>query len=310
MATLPLPRGAEGLASLTELPSDGWGEQWDRIVVPELIKDRLLNFGAFFFGPRVRYSAVGLPVHGLLVLEGPPGTGKTTLARGFAAKLAEIVDGGRLLFLVIDSHALPSQLLGESQRSVARLFDRTLPDIAAVGHPIVVLLDEVEALAVNRSGASLETNPVDVHRATDAVLAGIDHVSGACRNVLFVATTNHLAGVDPAFLSRADLVEEIGLPGIEAIEAILRDTLREIRPSLASHDPRLRAFAAACSERGLDARRLRKLVVRAIVRRRVLALEPALLEVDDLESVLDADAPWAAPVALGGVPVANAGNRG
>ena len=303
MATLPLPRGAEGLASLTELPSDGWGERWDRIIVPESIKDRLLNFGAFFFGPRARYSAVGLPVHGLIVLQGSPGVGKTTLAGGLAAKLAETVDGRSLLFLVIDAHALPSQLLGESQRSVARLFERTLPDLAALGRPTVVLLDEVEALAVNRDGASLETNPVDVHRATDAVLAGMDHVSAACRNVLFVATTNHAAGVDRAFLSRADLIEDIGLPGVEAMEAILRDSLLEIRPPFASVDPRLHAFAVACHARGLDARRLRKLVVRALVRRRELAVQPALLEIEDLESALDEDAPWSAPIAPGANPI-------
>ena len=88
-----------------------------------------------------------------------------------------------LLFMDIDPHAYPSQMLGESQRSVARLFDRTIPDLAQRGEPVVVLLDEVEALAVNRAGASLETNPVDVHRATDAVLAGIDHVSAVAPNV-------------------------------------------------------------------------------------------------------------------------------
>src|SRR5258708_32867503 len=103
-------------------------------------------------------------------------------------------------------------MLGESQRGVARLFERTLPDIARRGRPTLVLLDEVESLAVSRTGASLETNPVDVHRATDAVLAGIDLVARTCPNVVFVATTNHAAGVDIAFLSRADLREQVGAP--------------------------------------------------------------------------------------------------
>ena len=126
-----------------------------------------------------------------------------------------------------------------------------------------MLLDEVEALAVSRTGASLETNPVDVHRATDAVLAGVDHVSRACPNVTFVATTNHAAGVDVAFLSRADLIEEIGYPGAEAIGAILRDTLRELAPGVDEDEARLTELAAACAAASMDARQVRKLVLRA-----------------------------------------------
>src|SRR5207244_7281069 len=160
------------------------------------------------------------------VLAGPPGTGKTTLAGGLADKAARELGGA--IFVEIDPHAFPSQMLGESQRSVARLFDRTLPDLARRGRPTIVLLDEVEALAVSRAGASLETNPVDVHRATDAVLSGVDQVARTCPNLLFVATTNHAVGVDPAFLSRADIVEEIALPNAAAVELILRDTLHQI----------------------------------------------------------------------------------
>jgi len=286
MTALQLPPGSEGLASLAELPEDDWVDRWDRIIVDPGIKERLVNFGTFYFGPRAGYSAVGLPIHGLVVLEGPPGTGKTTLASGLANQLAPIVNGGSLLFLVIDPHGLPSQLLGESQRAVARLFERTLPDIAARGRPVVVLLDEVEALAVNRGGASLETNPVDVHRATDAVLSGLDHVSEACRNVLFVATTNYVRGVDPAFLSRADLIERIDLPGIEAVAAILLDTLHEMSPSFAPDPAHLRSVAHGCVAQHLDARGLRKLVVRALIRRRDLAEDPSRLTLLDLEEAL------------------------
>ena len=62
---------------------------------------------------------------------------------------------------------------------------------------------------------------MDVHRSTDAVLAGIDRVATDWPNVVFLATTNFRAGVDPAFLSRADLIEEIGLPTLEAVAEIL-----------------------------------------------------------------------------------------
>src|SRR6185503_2697630 len=189
----------------------------------------------------------------------------------------------------VDPHSFPSQMLGESQRSVARLFDRTLPDLAQRGRPTIVLLDEVESLAVSRSGASLETNPVDVHRATDAVLAGVDQVARACPNLTFVATTNHSVGVDAAFLSRADLVEDIGLPGAAAVEQILRDTLEQVIGAKGLDGAALGPLAKECVEARLDARRVRKLVLRALASRRELALKPELLRLEDVAAALRAE---------------------
>lgn len=282
MPELPIPPGAEGIQRLTSLPDPDWMARWDRIVVPIAMKQRLLNYVIFALTARRGLDPVRLPVHGLVVLEGPAGTGKTTLAGGLADQAArELPGAGELYYVEIDPHRFPSQLLGESQRGVARLFTRTIPDLAARGRPVVVLLDEVEALAVNRSSASLETNPVDVHRATDAVLAGIDYVASSYPNVLFVATSNFVTGLDGAFISRADLVEHVGPPGPEAVEAILRDTLDAVG---CADGNSLHTLAARCA--GLDARSVRKVVLNGIISRRELALDPARLTVADLESVV------------------------
>jgi AAA+ superfamily predicted ATPase len=177
-------------------------------------------------------------------------------------------------------------MLGESQRAVTRLFERTLPDLARRGQPTIVVLDEVESLAVNRAGASLETNPVDVHRATDAVLAGVDLVARSCPNLTFVATTNHIAGVDAAFLSRADLIEEIGLPNAQAVEQILRDTFAQVVRNDRLDGTGVTQLAAACAKAGLDARRVRKLVLRALASRRELADAPERLRLEDVAAAL------------------------
>ena len=96
--------------------------------------------------------------HGLILLTGVPGTGKTTLARGLANQIAKQLPGTRTTFVEVDPHALTSSALGRSQQAVAKLFEQTLPEIAMDGVAIV-LLDELETLAVSRHRLSLEANP-------------------------------------------------------------------------------------------------------------------------------------------------------
>ena len=74
------------------LPTDGWDEYWDRIYVPDEIKRRLFNYARFTLGRREAFSAVGLPVHGIALLRGAPGTGKSSLVNAMSEVIQAAVD--------------------------------------------------------------------------------------------------------------------------------------------------------------------------------------------------------------------------
>jgi AAA+ superfamily predicted ATPase len=285
-----LPQGVTGIHVL---PADHHDGPWESIITPPGLKDRLLGTAVLVLRHGRALRQLSGPPHGLVVLAGPPGTGKTTLCQGLAQTVAmAVARRGATTFVEVDPHAFPSELLGESQRAVRRLFTETLPELAARRPHTVVLVDEVEALAVRRGAASFEANPVDVHRATDAVLAGLDALRAACPHVLLLATTNFTSGVDEAFLSRADLVLEMALPDTEVLTRIVASSLAELavlwpglRP-LATDEALHTKVAALCT--GFDGRRVRKAVLAAIAQRAELAEDPSRLTADDLCAAVEA----------------------
>lgn len=275
---------SEYITENRRLPHPDLEAAWDSIVACEEVKGRLLNQAVLARRLRAELPFDTTSLHGLVLLYGPPGTGKTTLARGVAQRLAPLV-GGSARLIEINPHGLMSAEHGQSQQRVFELLCEHIPMLADDRVPTVVVLDEVESMAVARSAASLSANPADVHRATDAVLMALDRNARAHPHLVTIATSNFTLALDEAFRSRADVSIEVPLPDQAGALAILRRTLGDFgqryrKLGLLAQDPHLAGVAGELV--GLDGRRIRKVVTEALAASRETVLDPDKLRTADL----------------------------
>jgi hypothetical protein len=111
-----------GVLSLHVLPAEHHDRDWDAIIVPREVKERSSRRPPRPAARPAALDALGACLTASSCSRGPPGTGKTTMARGLAqvAALALAREGATTL-VEINPHAFPSDMLGESQRNVTRL---------------------------------------------------------------------------------------------------------------------------------------------------------------------------------------------
>jgi len=197
---------------LVPLPDGEWQQCGDNLVLPPDDYQLLFRYGLYRLHHRRDDK-----IHGLLMVIGPPGTGKSDAVRGIASTLMHTLEcGGNGLIIRVPS--LFSEELGRSAKQVAKLLEDIR--VSAQKCPTFVLLDDAESLFLDRRHI-LETKvPGDVITVATTLFAGLDRFR--CEpNVIMFATLNIQGAVDEAIISRADYVLPFALPTHEARLAIL-----------------------------------------------------------------------------------------
>jgi proteasome-associated ATPase len=210
----------------------------DAVELPYLYKDRFADYQ--------------LKAPKGILLYGPPGCGKTLIAKAVANSLAKAVaektgsDDSRSYFLNIKGPELLNKYVGETERQIRVIFQRA-KEKSDEGVPVIVFFDEMDSLFRTRgTGVSSDVESTIVPQ----LLSELDGVE-ALKNVIVIGASNREDLIDPAILrpGRLDVKIKIERPGPQAAEQIFGIYLLPELPldpeELATHDGDKQALVEA-----------------------------------------------------------------
>lgn len=223
-----------------------------------------------------RFEAMGLPSAAGVLLYGPPGCGKTLVAKAVAADASAN-------FISIKGPELLNKYVGESEKAVRQLFSR-----ARAAKPCVLFFDEMDALAPRRGG---DSSNQAAERLVNQLLTEMDGVESRS-GVYLIAATNRPDMIDPALLrpGRLEKILYVPLPPPDGRVSVLRALTRR-SPLHSSVDIEVIGRSDKCD--GFSGADMAALVREASV----IALKESL-ETHPLETAMESSSETSHPLAV------------
>ena len=184
------------------------------------------------------FAEYQLPAPKGVLLYGPPGCGKTLIAKAVAHSLADRVaaknglDKGRSYFINIKGPELLNKFVGETERQIRLVFQRAR-EKSDEGWPVIIFFDEMDSMFRTRgTGVSSDMESTVVPQ----LLAELDGANGL-KNVIIIGATNREDLIDPAILrpGRLDVKIRIDRPDLNAARQILLRYLNDQLPIDSQH---------------------------------------------------------------------------
>lgn len=181
----------------------------DYLVLPAIVKEKIEDY-IQSLNQRDKFSHLGLNLAESLLLFGPPGCGKTTIAHYISKRT-----GLPLVTAKLDG--LISSLLGNTAKNIRKIFEY------AQERPCILFLDEFDAIAKARTD-SQEVG--ELKRVVNSLLQNIDAFN---ENSILIAATNHEKLLDQAVWRRFTNVIEVPKPTENEIPTLLKQYLESIK---------------------------------------------------------------------------------